>query len=388
MAWLPAVLSASRSAGAILILLVPLVGGGVVPTGVLRAQEEVVPTLRGRVTAGGRPWDEGWVVLHQVSADSSGEVDSVEVAPDGRFRVTLPHVPDHATRPDIFFASVRHQGLLYFGPAITEAVQLDSLYRIRAYDTLAVPRGGVELPLPVRNLFLEKSDGGWMATDLLQIRQDRDRTLYSPEEGVIWSYPLPPAARDFQVGQADMGPDAIRFREGRMEVLTPLPPGERYFLVRYFLAEDEFTLPLPGRTDLLEILVREPGPPVEFPPLEPAEPVELEPGNVYRRYVARDLRETRIQASMAPEARELPARWLGILLAGLLGGAGVYAYRVRSGPTKRGGAESPQPTRNELLVAVARLDEEFDALENPGPRGRKRYETERKRLLAQLKELS
>jgi len=63
----------------------------------------------------------GTVVLHRVSAEDSGEVDSTRVDSDGSFALTLPHVPDHAARPEVFFASVEYRGLHYFGPAITEA---------------------------------------------------------------------------------------------------------------------------------------------------------------------------------------------------------------------------------------------------------------------------
>ena len=173
-----------------------------------------------------------------------------------------------------------------------------------------------------------------------------------------------------------------------MEVYTPLPPGERYFLVRYVLPRTEFSLPLPGQTDLLEIMVREPGPPAEFPPLRVAEPVELEPGNVYRRYVAENLLETTIQASVAPEPWSLSAEWVAILLAGLLGGAGVYAYRRRSPPSTEVSAPDAASTREELVLAVAELDEAFAAAGDESPAARGRYQRKREQLLDQLKGLS
>ena len=61
---------------------------------------------------------EGVVVLHHVSDGEQGEVDSVRVGEEGSFSFTLPRAPDPG-RSDIYFASVRHDGVLYFGPAIT-----------------------------------------------------------------------------------------------------------------------------------------------------------------------------------------------------------------------------------------------------------------------------
>jgi hypothetical protein len=347
-------------------------------------QEVSAPLLRGEVRLGEGHLSEGTVVLHQVSAHDSGEIDSVRVASDGSFQISLPHEPEHGATAEIFFVSVQYRGLYYFGPAITDSDQLDSLYVIQAFDTLSVPPGGADLPLTARNLFLERSGTGWEATDVFQLRHDGDRTLYSPEEGVVWSYPLPGSAREFQVGQADLAPDAIRFRSGRVELFAPLPPGERFLVVRYHIPEREFVLPMPGTTDRVEILVREPGPPAEFPPLGPATPLELEPGNVFRWYAGEGFLDAEIASQVAPEAWSLPAEWLGLLLAGVLGAAGVYGFRRRRSGIRESVEESPLP-RDRLLVAIASLDEAFSRMDSPTPQALTAYQAERAKLLEELK---
>jgi hypothetical protein len=342
------------------------------------------PLLVGEVRVGDDLLLEGTVVLHQVSAHASGEIDSVRVGQDGSFRIRLPHMPDHAGRAEIYFASVQHQGLYYFGPAITDVTQLDSLYTIQAFDTLSVPPGGADIPLTARNLFLERSGNGWEATDVFQLQHDGTRTLYSPDEGVVWSYPLPDLIRDFQVGQADLAPDAVRFWNGRIELFAPLPPGERFLVVRYRIPHRDFLLPMPGATHRMEILVREPGPPAEFPPLGPATPVELEPGTVFRRYSGDGFLDTGIQARVAPDRWSFRAEWLGLLLLGLLGAAGVYGFRLRSARPRAPQAQEPS-RREELLLAVARLDEEFAGLEDPSEGAAETYRARRGKLLSQLK---
>jgi hypothetical protein len=363
-------------------------------------QEEEGPVLRGQVRVGSGEADAaspGHVVLHRVSPDFSGEIDSVAVGPEGSFRFTLPEMPDHEGRSEVFFASIRYRGLLYFGPAITRPAQLDSLYVIQAYDTLSVPPGGADLPVTVRNVFLEKVEDGWVVTDVFQVRQGGERTLYSPEEGVVWSYPLPAGARNFQVGQGDLDPESVRLRDGTMQVLAPIPPGERFFMVRYALPADEFVIPLPGETGRAEVLVREPGPGAEVTPLVPAEPVELEPGNVFRRYAADGLRDTEIQVNLTSSGSgTFRAEWLGLLLAAVLAGAGVFAYRLRRGEDRPSPGERDLPSsrdpeggsREDLLTAIARLDEEFSRVSEPSSRETTRYETQREKLLAQLKRLS
>lgn len=351
----------------------------------LQAQEEVDPVIKGEVRVADEPLPGVMVVLHEVSSEFSGEIDSIRSGAQGDFTLRLPRLPDHGVSSEVYFASVRHRGLLYFGPAITSPAQLDSLYLIQAYDTMAVPRGGAEIPVAQRSLFLDKTGEGWQATDVFQLIQDEERTLFSPEEGVVWSYPLPPGARDFQVGQSEMAPDATRLREGRMELYSPIPPGERFYLVRYTIPEDEFTLPLPGTTRRLEVMVREPGPEVAFPPLTPGVPVELEPGNVFRRFEGVNLQDAEIRPQVQPQGFELPAAWLGIILAGLLGGAGVYAYRrqrTRLAPELASEREEEEPVRRgDLLLAVAELDESFQAGGEKSDEELRRYRARRKKLL-------
>ena len=275
---------------------------------------------------------------------------------------------------------------------MTEAVQLDSVYRIQAFDTLSVPPGGAQIPLAARNLFLEKTTEGWNATDVFQLLHEGDRTLYSPVEGVVWAYPLPPSATDFQLGQADLAPDAVQVIEGRMQVSSPLPPGERYLMVRYRLTEDEFVLPLPGRTDKLEVLVREPAPAYEFPPLAPSSPVELEAGNRFRRFAADNLLDSEVRSRIAPEPWSLRPEWIALLMAGLLGIAGVVGYRWRGGaPARDSVPESSPPipaSREDILLAIATLDEGFQASGEQVGEALDQYERQRNHLLSQLRRLS
>jgi hypothetical protein len=375
----------TRPAGTLLFFLLFLF-----PSALLLAQEEVTPLLNGEVRVGSAPLGTGMAVLHQVSAEDSGEIDSVRVNQDGTFQIRLPHVPDHETRPEIFFVSVEYRGLLYFGPAVTEAFQLDSLYLIQAYDTLSVPPGGAEIPVASRNLFLERTEEGWMATDVFLLVPGGDRTLYSPDEGIVWAYPLPSSADGLQLGQSDMAPDAVRFVDGRMEVYAPLPPEERYLMVRYGIPEAEFEIPMPGRTDRIELLVREPAPEATFPPLASGEPVELEPGNVFRRYVADSLVDATVRANVAPEPWTLPAHWLAMLVGAVLGAAGVIGFRRRLFPAK-----APPPdkwtgteSRTATLAAIADLDEAFEREENPSKSEREEYAERRKELLERLKRQS
>jgi len=356
----------------------------------LRAQEEVIPIVHGEVREGENPLPDVLVTLHQVSAEMSGEIDSVRAGPDGTFQLRLPRVPAHGERSDVYFASVRHKDILYFGSAIISPAQLDSLYVIQTYDTISVPPGGATLPIAVRTLFLTKVQEGWNATDFFQLQQEEDRTLYSPEEGITWHYPLPPEGTDFQVGQGDMGEDAIRFQNGEVQLFAPIPPGDRFLLLNYRIPEDDFSVPLPGETGRMEVLVRTPGPEADFEPLTASTPVQMDPGNVFDRWVGENLEDVEIQATVQAAPFQFRAEWLGLILAALLGGAGVFAFRSRRMQEEEElVAVTPEkPSREELILSIAQLDEAFQASQDTSEEARERYQARRKDLLTQLNSLS
>ena len=137
----------------------------------------------------------------------------------------------------------------------------------------------------------------------------------------------------------------------------------------------------------MEILVREPAATVEFYPLPPSSPVELDPGNVFRRYAADNLSDMEIVATLAPEPWSLPAEWLGLAVAALLGAAGIFGYRRRGEVIRPEGVPSDEGSREHFILGIAKLDEDFQGGEDHSARARARYEAERKRLLSKLKRL-
>ncbi len=372
--------STPKNRGAVsLILLSTLatVGGGQ-PCG---GQEVATPELSGRVLLGGSPLGSGMVVLHHVSADVQGEIDSTAVGPDGSFRFRLPQVPDPA-RSDVYFASVRHAGIVYFGRPITVAVELDSIYEIQAYDTLMAPTRGAPLVVQARNLFLEQEESVWRVTDLFQVRNDEYRTLVARDDGVAWRYPLPQAAHDPQVAQADFADGGPEFAEGDLVVRQAIPPGERIFVVRYTTEDPFIEVPLPGVTEVLDILVREPAPAIETPGLTALQPVELEPGTTYRRYNAADLRDAQVRLLPGSAASVPPVRWFAVILALTLAVAGLWAVGSTS---VRPVAPDTGADRRSLVYEIAGLDEDFASLAAPSPEERGAYEARRAELLRRLR---
>ena len=360
---------------ALLVLLLAAAAGP------LAAQVPASAQLDGTAYVGDTVMTEGTVVLHRLSEDTQGELDSLAVGSDGTFVFELPGVPDPA-RNDVFFASIRHDGVLYFGPAITTPAQLDSVYRIQAYDTLTVPAGGMEVPIQSRSVFFEPDSVGWRVTDLFQLRNDASRTLVSRPEGRIWSHPLPDEAQDVRAGDGELAFDAIRYQDGEVVVRAALPPGERLFVVRYRVDNPELAIPMEGLTETMDVLVREPAPPLGVEGLELMSRVELEPGSTYLRYSGTDVGGGAITITEREESSPPRVEWVAVILALLLTGAALFILRPSTRP--QAAPTGPAPTREGLIRQVALLDEEFDT-EAASKEERLAYERRRAELIARIR---
>ncbi len=345
--------------------------------------------MHGKVYVGNEPLTHGRVILHHLSPKYQGPVDSVRLGRTGTFTFHLPTVPDSAAG-DLYFAAIMHDGVLYFGTPITLPIQLDSLYQIHTYDTTMVAAGGVALPIKVRNLFVEKDSTGrgWRVTDLIEVDNKATRTLTARKDGVVWRYPLPSEGSDFRLGQTGFALDAATFHGDTVVVRAPLPPGLRVFVMRYDVPDPFLTVPMPGLTSTMEVLVREPAPPIGVTGLQVEDDVELEPGANYRHFVGRNLHDVVVGLKRAPAPRLPPVRWVAVILALLLTGFGLRAlYKSGGKPSPAGtpAGDGPPQDREALLREIARLDETFDALESPTDEQRTRYAEQRRALLGRLR---
>jgi hypothetical protein len=350
----------------------------------VRAQVEAEAVLAGTVLLGDSAMRAATVVLHRINDMQQGEIDSTRVTAGGAFSLRLPGVPNPAVG-DIYFASVRHQGVMYFGPAITQAIDLDSAYVIQAWDTVFAPAEGLVVPLEGRTLFVEAQGDTWTVTDLFQLRNDLDRTVVARPEGVVWTYPLPEAATDVVTGEGQPSPDEITYDAGSIRVRGALAPGQRDFVVRYTLASPEMSIPTPGVTTYFDLLVREPAPALQVTGLAPAASVDLEGGGTYRRYSGENVASPSVQVAIGEEVRPPAVHWVAVILAGILGAGGVLAIgkaRVRA----------PEPAgiragdaRQQLLLEVARLDEDHQRQRSPSETSTQEYQARRADLLRRLR---
>jgi hypothetical protein len=325
------------------------------------------------------------VLLHRVTADSAGEIDSTRTTPGGEFAFRLPTVPDPLGAGDVYFASVTHQGILYFGPAIAEAAQLDSTYLIAVHDTTVAPAEGFALPVRIRYIMLEPQAEEWVVTDGFQVENPGQSTLVAREGGFVWSYPLPRGARGLEVGGGDASPEAVQLIDGALRISAPVQPGIRQYMVRYRLPEPRLDVSLPGTVDQVELLIQEPAPPLTVMGLAGAPPVELDPGTTYRRYAAANLENASVRVLPGVSQRAFPMQWMAVALGMVLVSASFYLMRQpRFAPV--GAARPPLSAvelRERLLLEVAGLDERLDA--QPTALAREGMVRRRRELIEQIR---
>ena len=341
----------------------------------LTAQEEVTAALQGVVRLGDAPVSGGEVVLHRVSTDVAGEIDTVRTDREGAFRFVLPYVPDPETRREVFFVSTRYAGILYFGAPVTTAADLDSVYALAVHDTLSAPTTGASFPVQTRTVFLESTDQGWSVTDLFEVRNDGDRTVVARDGGAVWSYPLFRTATNVELGEGDVNPDAFEVENGLVRISSPVPPGTRLFVFRYEVPDLDAGLALPGVTESVDLLIREPAPLLDVQGLVANQPVEVEPGSVYRRFAGENLQEAMLRFVPRAETPTIPFGVLVVALGLVLGAFGVWGAR-RVGPT----------SRTEVLMAVARLDEDWERRPGRSETEARAYRRKRQRLLDRIPE--
>jgi hypothetical protein len=234
-------------------------------------------------------------------------------------------------------------------------------------------------------VFLEGDASGWRVTDLLQVSNPDPHTLVPRAGDVVWRYPLPSEATDFELGQGDFGPEQAVFDASGVRIESSVPPGERILVIRYRLPSPATSFPMPGFTERAELLIKEPAPRLAVTGLDPVAAVELEPGNTYRRYLGAGLQDSSVDVEEVEEGRALRIQWLTVALALLLTLAGILAVQRRGRVPPA--VDTAQDERSRILLEIARLDESHEA-QRPDALSAEEYTRRRRELVSRLRDSS
>ena len=221
------------------------------------------------------------VQLHRVSVAAQGVIDSTRTDRAGRWRFR-PTLETDAN----YLVSTQYAGIEFFTPPLSiDATQPDTGVRIVVADTSSAP--SVRVPLASRHLLVQGGDSaGWRGVlDVVVFNNQTGFTRIAPDTtrpSVVVL--LPPGAHDPELADGDIGPEAVRFRDGALEVYSPLAPGEVSLTVQYLLpAEAEVAVPFGDTVAVFNLLVDGEGTVVGGPHLEGPIPTEVE-GRQFRRW--------------------------------------------------------------------------------------------------------
>ena len=223
-----------------------------------RAQAPIAQTLSGVVVNDGRPVSSEVVTLHRVTPSVSGPVGEATTGPDGRFRIPLP--PPDTSRFTVYFTTVEHQTVRYFGPPIHPG-QVSAGYTVEVFDTTSAARGSVRIAR--RDLILvPETESGWTVNEVVRVMNTGRRTLVPARDMPTAEFAIPERATEVELGEGDVASTELSVMDQRVLIRGPLLPGPRELILRYRIPaeHDETSLTLDLPTDTLNVFVRQPSP--------------------------------------------------------------------------------------------------------------------------------
>jgi hypothetical protein len=327
---------------------------------------------------------QAWVTLHRVGPDSSGPVDSVRTDANGRY--SMRYRP--AGGEVVYFASSVFGGVAYFTAPLPprDAVRDDG--EITVFDTTSAP---VPVHTRGRHLVVSASgvNGRRTLVEVFELSNDTTVTAVSGARGrATWSTALAPNGTDFQVGQGDIGGNAVQFRDGRVLVYASISPGIRQIAFSYSVPASDFplTIPVGDPVSVFEVLVEDPGATASGGGLAEQQSVSLE-GRNFRRFLAQNVRTgEQLVINVGPPTgpRGNRGMWVAVVVAAaIMGAALAFALTRRRSAQVVVRAEAPSDAAH-LARDIAELDDAFERVGSPSDAERDAYRQRREALKARL----
>jgi hypothetical protein len=173
-----------------------------------------------------------WVVLHAVTLDGGGPVDSVRTDRNGEFTM----VPARLDTLASYLVSAEHQGIGYFSdPFRPVSGEVHTVSPVVVFDTSSSTPA---IELHERHVLVRAAaaDGTRQIIELFVLANRGTKTRIAPSAAQpVWRGSIPDDAMQFEIGLSDMSEEAITRVGKTIQVAAPIPPGEREMLVRYLL---------------------------------------------------------------------------------------------------------------------------------------------------------
>ena len=318
------------------------------------------------------------VVLHRISADSSGPVDSVRTSADGAFRFRYRFAGPRS----MYIVSARYSGVAYFTTPLQAASVASPDADISVYDTTSV-----SFPLSVRArhvvVGLADQAGVRRVVDVFEVANDSNRTLVAGRTGT-WRMTLPAGAREAASGGGDLPPEAFRFNGESAELMVPFPPGTRQVVLTYAIpARGKVSVPVTDAVGRLEVLIEGEGVRATGAGLATEEPVSME-GRSFQRYIAAPVTAAAaFEVSRAGMTGSM-TRWVLLLVAATAVTLGIFVLGPRAAARAAVAPSSPRTATDALAREIAALDHVYATPARQAGSGGEQYRARRAALMARL----
>ena len=284
-------------------------------------------------------------MLHRVSRDVSGKLDSTLADGSGVFRFQFPRDTSM-----VYLLSANWSGIEYFGEPLPGA----GLDGTTSLTLLVADTSSASIAETGGRFVVLGSPGATRdrrAVDLFVIRNRGDRTIVGTDAtSPTWRAPLPRGVTDVRLGSAgsEVSADAVRFEPDGVVVIAPIAPGEKQLLIEYTIPASTQLLEFPAVTpDTIQVVAEEAGVTVEG--LERASDQVLD-GRSFARWTGRDVASVTVTFPV-PASRDGALVPLVIAALVIAAAAGIAATRFRRG------APAPVPVTSESLITrIAALD--------------------------------
>lgn len=243
-----------------------------------------------------------WTILHRVGPDSAGPLDSTRTDSRGRYSFRYRRT---GASDAVYFVSATHHGVTYFTVPLAFSNVSGDPAEIVVFDTTSR-----RVPITVRGRHLIVSavtaSGRRSVTEVFELSNDSTVTLVSPglSSPPTFSVLLPKNARDPKVDQGDIAAEAVTFKEGRVRVVAPLPPGVKQLAYSYTLPSTDFPLSVPAEAavDVFEILIEDARGTASGAKLAEQPAAEAE-GRTFRRFLAQEVPASGVAVIDLPSAQ-------------------------------------------------------------------------------------